>query len=380
VDASNLNSKLENAADGILIVEGGGDFEQWNGGPNYRIENAGTWIKRGEATTTAVSSPIVMTNTGSIRIESGTLNLYNQFSQTDSLAMTEVVGGNLTSNGTLSFTSGTLSLESGSLGQSVAVGEILTAGPGNFTLNGSLTLGASSMTELKLGAGAGLSHTALAISGAASLDGPLQLTLAGGFEELETVTFAAMTFVSASGGFTSVDGLTQNGYIFSSSLDPTALNLTVQQSGGLIAPLSLIDIFSFAVWRQDQFARLHAEDDFSQCGPEKDPDGDGMCNLLEYGLGSDPLSWEKPYPLVQFVTINGLTFMDLVYPRNMSASDTSLVLEFTSDFTTWSPMTRVRSMEPANEAGSVYWVTERSLFPVDTVDLGLFRLRMAHTH
>ncbi|MEX0327038.1 MAG: hypothetical protein AB3N33_13210 [Puniceicoccaceae bacterium] len=376
VDASNLISRLENASDGTFVIDGGGDFAQWNGSPNYRIENAGTWIKRGEGTLTQVSNPVVMENTGTIRVESGTFNVYNQFAQTDSLALTEVVGGTLTSNGALSFASGTLSLESGSLGQSISIGEMLTAGPGNFTLNGNLTIGTSSMTELKLGSGAGLNHTALAVTGTASLDGPLQITLAEGFEELESVVFPAMTYASSSGGFTTVDGLTQSGYILSSSLDPTALNLTVVQSGGLVAPLSLINSFTFAIWRSDNFSTFHAENDFSKCGPDQDPDSDGMCNLLEYTMGSDPLSWDRSYPRVKLVDINGLTFMDLTYPRNLDASEARLVLEFSTDLLNWSQLTRVQSMEPANADASVYWVTERTVFPVDNINLGLFRLRI----
>ncbi|MEX0330624.1 MAG: tandem-95 repeat protein [Puniceicoccaceae bacterium] len=376
-DASNLTSLLENASDGTFVIDGGGDFAQWSGSQNYRIENAGTWIKRGEGTVTQVFNPVVMTNTGTIRVESGTLNLYNQFAQTDSLALTEVLGGTLTSNGALSFASGTLSLESGSLGQSISVGEMLTAGPGNFTLNGNLTIGASAMTELKLGAGAGLNHTALAVTGTASIDGPLQITLAEGFEELESVVFPALTYASASGGFTSVDGLTQSGYILSSSTDAAALNLTVVQSGGIVAPLSLINSFTFAKWRNDNFSTFHAENDFSKCGPGEDPDSDGMCNLLEYTMGSDPLSWDRSYPRIQLVNINGLTFMDLTYPRNLDASGTRLVLEFTTDLLNWSQLTRVQSMEPANAEASVYWVTERTVFPVDNIDLSLFRLRIA---
>jgi hypothetical protein len=40
------------------IVDGEGDFSQHNNSPNFRIENAGTFIKRGVGTTTAVNNPV----------------------------------------------------------------------------------------------------------------------------------------------------------------------------------------------------------------------------------------------------------------------------------------------------------------------------------
>ena len=101
-----------------------------------------------------------------------------------------------------------------------------------------------------------------------------------------------------------------------------------------------------------------------------------MCNLLEYGLGLDPLTWNFAYPKVKYVKINGLTFMDLTYPRNLAATDTALVLEFTNNMSSWSPLTRVLTMEPANEDASVYWVTERTMFPTDNMKTGFFRLRL----
>ena len=74
-DVPNLSARIENAAGGTFIVDGEGDFSQNHGSPNYRIENAGTFIKRGAGTTTAVNNPIFFATTGTVQVESGQLLL-----------------------------------------------------------------------------------------------------------------------------------------------------------------------------------------------------------------------------------------------------------------------------------------------------------------
>jgi hypothetical protein len=62
-----------------------------------------------------------------------------------------------------------------------------------------------------------------------------------------------------------------------------------------------------------------------------DPDGDGLPNLLEYALGSDP---EVPGPTTvttDYAVILGGSFLRLTVPRNLDATDITLVVEITSD-------------------------------------------------
>ena len=70
-DGPNLSARIENAAGGTFIVDGEGDFTQNHGSPNYRIENTGTFIKRGAGTTTVVNNPIFFATTGTVQVESG---------------------------------------------------------------------------------------------------------------------------------------------------------------------------------------------------------------------------------------------------------------------------------------------------------------------
>ena len=72
-DAPNLNARIENAAGGTFIVDGEGDFTQNHGSANYRVDNAGTFIKRGVGTTTVVNNPVFFANTGTVQVEAGTL-------------------------------------------------------------------------------------------------------------------------------------------------------------------------------------------------------------------------------------------------------------------------------------------------------------------
>ncbi|MEX0327039.1 MAG: hypothetical protein AB3N33_13215, partial [Puniceicoccaceae bacterium] len=93
-DAGNLTSQLVNASDGIFIADGDGDFEQWNGSPNYSILNEGTWIRRGSGTTW-IANPIRFTSSGVVQIEEGTL----RFTQSTNLSGTVEGPGTIFFNG-----------------------------------------------------------------------------------------------------------------------------------------------------------------------------------------------------------------------------------------------------------------------------------------
>jgi hypothetical protein len=70
-------------------------------------------------------------------------------------------------------------------------------------------------------------------------------------------------------------------------------------------------------------------------GDFADPDGDGMVNLLEYALGSDPLIAGAGNSLSAAV-IGG--HAQVSFNRNASATDLTYVLEASSDLSTWTPV------------------------------------------
>jgi hypothetical protein len=70
-------------------------------------------------------------------------------------------------------------------------------------------------------------------------------------------------------------------------------------------------------------------------GDFADPDGDGMVNLLEYALGSDPLIAGAGNS-VSAAVIGG--HAQVSFNRNASATDLTYVLEASSDLSTWTPV------------------------------------------
>lgn len=68
--------------------------------------------------------------------------------------------------------------------------------------------------------------------------------------------------------------------------------------------------------------------------PSGDPDRDGLCNLLEYALGGDPLA-----PSAEAVPRAGREegYVTLTYTRLMSATDIVCVVEESDDLLTWQP-------------------------------------------
>ncbi len=100
-------------------------------------------------------------------------------------------------------------------------------------------------------------------------------------------------------------------------------------------------------------------------GPEDDPDGDGVPNLVEFGLGLSPLvSSRDQLPRPAFEVVDGEPHLSLAAARNPLAVGVSWVVEVSGDLLEWrsggaditvledSPdLLHVRDNTPAGEAG-----------------------------
>lgn len=94
---------------------------------------------------------------------------------------------------------------------------------------------------------------------------------------------------------------------------------------------------SYSQWADGEFSPSQLLDD-SISGPDADPDGDGLSNLLEYALGSNPLvSSVEALPVLDTVTISTSTYLRLTIPRPDDRSDVTPVVEVSGDLSTaWS--------------------------------------------
>ena len=67
-------------------------------------------------------------------------------------------------------------------------------------------------------------------------------------------------------------------------------------------------------------------------GDTADPDGDGVCNLIEYALACDPNSGTS-IPALQFKRVPG--GYQLSFPRNATANDVTIILQSSPDLNQW---------------------------------------------
>ena len=200
-DVANLSARIENATGGTFIVDGEGDFSQNHGSPDYRVDNAGTFIKRGAGTTTSVNNPVLLASTGTVHLEAGTLAPTGGFTQNGTLRGTGTVAANVTNNGTVRPDSV----------------------PGGLTIQGTFSQTAAGRLELTLrGRDVTLAHRSLQITGAATFAGALDVALASPFDEPQNSTFAIASYASRTGDFASATGLAGNfGYDFTRAFSAT---------------------------------------------------------------------------------------------------------------------------------------------------------------
>jgi hypothetical protein len=98
---------------------------------------------------------------------------------------------------------------------------------------------------------------------------------------------------------------------------------------------------SYAAWRALYWDTASATNN-SISGPSADPDGDGVCNFLEYTFGLDPHNASAhPQPVAAIESINGDLRLTLAFRLAPGAQDANLTWEVSSDLRNWSAPTNV---------------------------------------
>lgn len=111
---------------------------------------------------------------------------------------------------------------------------------------------------------------------------------------------------------------------FSSPGDYT-LRLTADDGmAAVFDDLSFNNLSPYTQWQTDQFSGGAS---FGESGPGNDPDKDGLDNLMEYAMGSEPM-FSSPSPVVSGeITVAGQKYYTITVPRNPAATDVLVKLE-----------------------------------------------------
>jgi hypothetical protein len=194
------------------------------GAPTWRISNSLS-IEVG-AGNSADLNGVNFSNSGTVRVKSGTFSLGSGAVQTAGLWSLE--GGDVSA--TLNVQGGTLS-GSGIINGNVTNSGTINVGnqPGTLTINGKFTQNSTGVTNVQIGGtSAGTGYDQLVISGAASLNGVLNVSLINSFAPTVGQSFQILSFSSRSGTFSSVTGTSiGSGKAFSPAYSSTGVALNV---------------------------------------------------------------------------------------------------------------------------------------------------------
>ena len=181
---------------------------RWISGTVPTFNNRGTFRKSAGGGATDVSW--VFNNAGTVEALSGTLAFSGGLTQT--AGVTRLNGGNLAlSSSALALQGGTLTGAGTTTGSANNSGGTVSPGnngPGTLTLTGTYTQGAGGTLNIELGGlTPGTQYDRLAVSGAATLNGTLNVSLISHFFPDLGNTFQVLTYASHTGDFTTKNGL-----------------------------------------------------------------------------------------------------------------------------------------------------------------------------
>lgn len=125
----------------------------------------------------------------------------------------------------------------------------------------------------------------------------------------------------------------------------------------------------FQQWKNDTLGNFAAPD-------LADDDGDGLVTLLEYGLGTHPLTASQP-PAHSLVNDSGAKYLALTFQRRVGPSGVSTIIEATSDLINgpWLPEP-VQFGIPLDNGNGTETVTYRDIIPIGSAPARFLRLRI----
>ncbi len=224
---------------GSLALLGGGT-SNWSGGT---FNGTGSLTVQSGATLNASSTGTLSTsravsNSGTISVNGGTLqlSLFPTNAGTINIASgaTLSTNGNALANATTGIITGNGTLNLGGAGHLLTNSGTLQPGnsPGTLTINGDVTMTSSSVTNIEIqppGIVAGTDYDLITVTGAANLNGTLNVTHLGGFTPSAGNSFQIMTYASRTGDFTNKNFPVGFGYATTAN----ATNYTLSLGGAV---------------------------------------------------------------------------------------------------------------------------------------------------
>jgi len=202
---------------------------EFGGAPVFT--NAGI-LRKSAGTGTTTFSGVPLNNSGTVEVQSGTLNFTGGYTQT--AGATILNGGNLQSSTTLNINGGSLS-GAGTVTANVANGGQVNPGgslaAGILNIMGTYTQSATGALNIEIGETDQFDQ--LTISGLATLNGTLNISLINGFQPVVDDIFEIITFGSSGGNFATINAPLPGARFFVTNLGPTSLTVLTQGLAGL---------------------------------------------------------------------------------------------------------------------------------------------------
>jgi hypothetical protein len=135
----------------------------------------------------------------------------------------------------------------------------------------------------------------------------------------------------------------------------------------------------FAAWQEENFSGLDLGNP-GISGPSADPDGDGLTNLVEYALGSNPRVPGRnviPQLTMETMAVGGTSgsYLVLTYNRPNSIADIAYAVKSSSDLVNW--MADAVQISAVDEGNGTTTYSYRSAVPVGSGARSFLRLEIS---